>query len=236
VLAVGDAAFQQKCYDEFGRLRRRGRTVVLVTHDMAAVRRFCDRALLLERGAMVEIGDVDEVANRYLELNFGDRRVVEHTADGEEVERWGDGKARIADAWFEDPDGRRITVLPLGEPAHHVMRIAFAQDAYDPVFSITVEHPDGITMLTADRGILKPTGFFSAGEEVLVRTRFDVMLAPDSYRITPAVAHAGNLHYMERAERLQAVTVTGTRLGAGILEIPVDVELERVSEIERAPS
>ena len=51
VLAVGDAAFQQKCYDEFARLRREGRTMVLVTHDMAAVERFCDRALLLEQGA-----------------------------------------------------------------------------------------------------------------------------------------------------------------------------------------
>ena len=51
VLAVGDAAFQQKCYDEFARLRREGRTMVLVTHDMAAVERFCDRALLLEQGS-----------------------------------------------------------------------------------------------------------------------------------------------------------------------------------------
>ena len=53
VLAVGDAAFQQKCFDEFARLREEGRTVLLVTHDMGAVERFCDRALLLERGRVV---------------------------------------------------------------------------------------------------------------------------------------------------------------------------------------
>ena len=50
VLAVGDAAFQQKCFDEFNRLRDEGRTIVLVTHDMASVQRFCHRAMLLERG------------------------------------------------------------------------------------------------------------------------------------------------------------------------------------------
>ena len=50
VLAVGDASFQQKCFDEFDRMKAEGRTIVLVTHDMASVERFCDRALLLERG------------------------------------------------------------------------------------------------------------------------------------------------------------------------------------------
>ena len=50
VLAVGDANFQQKCFDEFGRLKRDGRTILFVTHDMGTVERFCDRAMLLERG------------------------------------------------------------------------------------------------------------------------------------------------------------------------------------------
>ena len=56
VLAVGDAAFQQKCYEEFQRLKDEGRTVVFVTHDMSAVERFCDRAMLLEKGEIVTLG------------------------------------------------------------------------------------------------------------------------------------------------------------------------------------
>ncbi len=48
VLAVGDAAFQQKCFDEFTRLRAEGRTMLFVTHDMGSVERFCDRAMLLD--------------------------------------------------------------------------------------------------------------------------------------------------------------------------------------------
>jgi ABC-2 type transport system ATP-binding protein len=92
VLAVGDAAFQQKCYDEFARIRSRGTTVLLVTHDMNSVRRFCDRAMLLEHGHVVEIGDPERVGNRYLELNFdeGARRaeaqsVAEEQEEEEEV-------------------------------------------------------------------------------------------------------------------------------------------------------
>ena len=56
ILAVGDAAFQQKCFDVFNRMRDEGKTIVFVTHDMGALNRFCHRAMLLERGKMVELG------------------------------------------------------------------------------------------------------------------------------------------------------------------------------------
>src|SRR5918999_323731 len=71
VLAVGDAAFQRKCFDEFERMRREERTILFVTHDMNAVERFCDRAMLLEAGRLLEIGAPDEIARRYSEVNFG---------------------------------------------------------------------------------------------------------------------------------------------------------------------
>ena len=72
VLAVGDASFQQKCFDEFARIRRAGKTVLLVTHDMANVQRFCDRAMLLERGRVV-LGEA--LASCARELGFEYARV-----------------------------------------------------------------------------------------------------------------------------------------------------------------
>ena len=72
VLAVGDAAFQQKCFDVFNDLRDRGKTIIFVTHDMGSLQRFCHRALLLERGNPGVPGRAPhEVSDRYLELNFG---------------------------------------------------------------------------------------------------------------------------------------------------------------------
>jgi ABC-type polysaccharide/polyol phosphate transport system ATPase subunit len=100
VLAVGDAAFQQKCYDEFERIRSSGSTVLLVTHDMSAVQRFCDRALLLEHGRVVELGDPEYVGNRYLELNFSRQaREAEQTAAASE-----DAAAQGASIGEPDPD------------------------------------------------------------------------------------------------------------------------------------
>ena len=70
VLAVGDVAFQEKCIDSLEEMKKRGTTVVLVTHDMDAVESHCDRAMLIEGGRSEVIGDPGSVAARHLELLF----------------------------------------------------------------------------------------------------------------------------------------------------------------------
>ena len=69
VLAVGDSSFQAKCFEEFERLKAEGRTIVFVTHDMDAVERFCDRAMLLEQGRVVDIGEPESIVEQYEEVN-----------------------------------------------------------------------------------------------------------------------------------------------------------------------
>jgi ABC-2 type transport system ATP-binding protein len=68
VLAVGDAAFQCKCYDHFRALKEGDTTIVFVSHDMDAVRQFCDRAILIEDSRIVAEGSAEDVATRYTEL------------------------------------------------------------------------------------------------------------------------------------------------------------------------
>jgi len=67
VLAVGDAAFREKCYEHFHTLKKRGTTIVFVTHDMNDVREFCDRAILVEEGRIAAEGGAEEIAAKYLE-------------------------------------------------------------------------------------------------------------------------------------------------------------------------
>jgi homopolymeric O-antigen transport system ATP-binding protein len=66
VLAVGDAEFQKKCMDHIHGLRRRGVTIVLVTHDMMSLPKFCDRGILLERGHVTDEGSPQQVVHNYL--------------------------------------------------------------------------------------------------------------------------------------------------------------------------
>ncbi len=74
VLAVGDANFQQKCISEFMKYKEEGKTVVLVTHDVGVVEKYCDRALLLRDGQISKIGDIKEVVEEYQKQNEEDRR------------------------------------------------------------------------------------------------------------------------------------------------------------------
>jgi ABC-2 type transport system ATP-binding protein len=69
VLAVGDEAFQRKCLDVFEKYKAEGQTVILVTHNMETVRQFCNRALLLKDGKILQIGDPQEIADKYSRLN-----------------------------------------------------------------------------------------------------------------------------------------------------------------------
>lgn len=65
VLAVGDASFQRKCYDYFDSLKQHNKTIIFVTHNMGAVRQYCTRAVLIEKGKVAIDGSPDEVANAY---------------------------------------------------------------------------------------------------------------------------------------------------------------------------
>ncbi len=80
VLAVGDASFQQKCFNYFEKLKTKGKTVVLVTHDMGAVRRFCTSAIYLKNGKIIFKGNVGDVADMYIEDNLESQQVSNATS------------------------------------------------------------------------------------------------------------------------------------------------------------
>jgi ABC-type polysaccharide/polyol phosphate transport system ATPase subunit len=239
VLAVGDAAFQQKCYDEFTRIRRSGATVCLVTHDMSAVQRFCDRAMLLERGRAVEIGDPQRVGNRYLELNFSKEaraaQAGETAADLEpSVEqdrgtRFTEGSAEIADAWFENASGKRTDVLAGGQPCTFVMRVRFHQAVEDPLFGFelnTVDDPRP-TVVVSSLWTDPHTGEFEQGEEITVRMDLVNVFAADRYEVSAAVARHDA--WIDRFNRFLSIVVTGTRDSGAYVEPPFTVEIERAA-------
>lgn len=97
VLAVGDADFQRKCYDFFKSLKKAKKTVVFVTHDMSAVREYCDTAVLIEEGVITHRGKASKVADEYLKL-FNRPADYEQTKDTQSNNnRWGNKKAIISD-------------------------------------------------------------------------------------------------------------------------------------------
>jgi ABC-type polysaccharide/polyol phosphate transport system ATPase subunit len=230
VLAVGDAAFQQKCYDEFNRIREQGRTVLLVTHAMSAVERFCDRAMLLERGRVVDIGEPNRIANEYLDVNFQQEKASEHEAKAErEPDRFGDQRAEIAESWFEDEHGMRTSQLHSGRRCSFAARVRFNEPIDDPLFGFVLQNSQKTTVMqasTLDQG--RATGSFAAGDEIEFRISFDNVFAPDRYFATPAIARGGGMiAWIDRRERHASVVVTGTRDTDAVVDIPFQIEIER---------
>jgi ABC-type polysaccharide/polyol phosphate transport system ATPase subunit len=227
VLAVGDASFQQKCFDVFNDLRDRGRTIVFVTHDMGALQRFCHRALLLERGDPVYLGDPQEVADRYLELNFGrDPHSMEEGAD----ERVGDGQARIVDVWLENEVGKRLSNVPQHQQVTLKARVLFRVNVSDPSASVYIYNEGhhavviATTWMDNDR-----TGEFDAGEEVEIAFTFDNVLAPGRYTPVFQLAHRGSgLDMIDRFEGSFSFVVTGPRALGGVVDLPVRSAISRV--------
>ena len=232
VLAVGDAAFQQKCYDQFNRIRDEGRTVLFVTHDMGAVERYCDRAMLLERGEMVTIGESRRVGQEYLRVNFTEDtsgsggHEVEVSADGS---RAGDGRAFIEEAWFEDASGRRVETLEHGEQGVFAAKVRFAETVEDPLYGLVLRNDRKQTLLAASTAWTQErTGTFAAGDEVTYRVRFDTIFSAGRYEATPAVARRGQgIAWIDRREDFATVLVTSTRGTDAAVDIPYEIELDR---------
>jgi ABC-2 type transport system ATP-binding protein len=67
VLAVGDADFQQKCLDYFSLLKKNKQTVILVSHDIESIKKFCNKVLWIDKGRVKKIGNAKEVSEYYID-------------------------------------------------------------------------------------------------------------------------------------------------------------------------
>jgi ABC-type polysaccharide/polyol phosphate transport system ATPase subunit len=235
VLAVGDANFQQKCFDELERLKRQGRTVLFVTHDMASVERFCDRAMLMSHGNVLEIGDPATVARHYNKLNFADAEVnfAEATdsqdASTDEVEdpSKADTGATIVDLWCEDEQGTRVTQQEHGRPGCVAMEVKFNSTVENPIFTASLINLAGTKVFsTSSLPDNRETGTFRAGDRATIFMRYENLLAAGRYVIEASVARGGTgadiLSY--RPEAL-SIVIYGARPTAGVVDLPSTCEV-----------
>ena len=228
VLAVGDAAFQQKCFDVFYRLKDEGKTILFVTHDMPAVQRFCHRAVLLERGVVRLVGDPDRVANHYIEVNFGRDRLAGGDESGApaDEERFGNGEAEIIETWFEDEHGERSDTLAHGATCSVNMRVRFNKTLEHPHPAILLEnelHQPLFATSTSDGRIV--TGQNDAGAEALFSVRFENHFAAGRIYASPWIAVRG-AGLLDRRPRVTSVVVTSPKKTGGIVEIPHEMSYD----------
>jgi ABC-type polysaccharide/polyol phosphate transport system ATPase subunit len=222
VLAVGDASFAQKCMDVFQARREAGKTVVLVTHDMATVQSFCDRAMLIDAGELRYIGDPEEAALRYYRLNFGG------TGDGAPAGDMPDVNVRVIDAWLENPAGERVDNVEQGEPIGFNVIIEARRDLVKPVFGFHFLTEHSLQVFGFNSTLSRPEGepdVVRAGQRVRICGRIDNPLLPGRYHVRSIISRNRSqgdlaLHLL----RLLDFVVYGTKQGVGSVAVQADVD------------
>ncbi|MEI7690673.1 MAG: ABC transporter ATP-binding protein [bacterium] len=186
VLAVGDSNFQAKCLDEFEDYKKRGKTVVLVTHNIDVVKKYCDRALLLRKGKVFDIGRADKISRQYIEQNVGDEIERTNTEATEEVNK--EKNTGVEKVDILNQNQKAGTVFESGSAFFILVRYKIKTRVVNPVFGIVIRDASGKQIFVTNTEFKKvDTSKFDKGL-VEVKYKIENILAPGHYSISPAIA------------------------------------------------
>ena len=202
VLSVGDEEFSAKCIAKIQEMKHRGVTLVFVTHQLDQVRDLCDRALWLEKGEAVAIGDPVRVVDAYLQAVSGGAPALSpapaaadtvgpkeepESDDLLEEERWGSGEIVLKRVALVDGEGRELVALGAGTPVTIEMDVEVRSPQDDVVFGVGIFHADGICVYgtNTDREGLVVERAAGTGRVSFVMPSLD--LVAGSFRVDAAV-------------------------------------------------
>ena len=163
-LSVGDVFFQSKCYRKFEEFKEMGKTILFVSHDLSSITKYCDRAILLNKGVKVMEGTPKEAVDRFKmalvaqeeEKRRENSSLWKPGASGDkwrnalsvnpETLEYGDKKAEITDFAVVDKTGKITNVIQKGEPFTIKMKVAFLEAVAEPIFAFTLKNLMGIEL------------------------------------------------------------------------------------------
>lgn len=231
VLAVGDMEFQQKCLEVLNQYRDEGVTIVFVSHDLGAVRRFCDRTLLLHKGVQVALGDTGNVIDRYVyggneapDPEVSDAKQIKTEGEAEPKNRWGNKQVEIVSVEFYDKFGNSGSRFNSFDPV--TIRIFYQANkkVVDPVFGIALYSEKGENLFGTNTELKNLTidSIEGSGYIDLVIDRLTILTG--RFFLTVAI-HSHDHKPYDWHDKLYSFDVMPTSRDAGIFEIPCNWKL-----------
>ena len=148
VLAVGDLAFQRKCFDRMETLiKKEGKTVLLVSHNIRQIERMCTRVLLMSHGRVKMDGPANSVCNAFYEQS--DRMIVSHKPVSGQFKISSTGEVELLDVHCATSDGEPVNQVIYGEKVNFVVRIKAQKPLNAPLFVIGIHTTDFVYIFTA---------------------------------------------------------------------------------------
>jgi len=226
VLAVGDEAFQHRCVGKIQEFKARGKTIVLVSHDLGSIERLCDEAIWLGAGRVQARGETREVVSQYLDhVAREEARAlgIEHAeaeaaARAGTAARWGTREVELTRVELRDRDGGERYLFETGEPC--TLRLAYRahRPIEDPVFGLGIFRKDGVCCYgtnTAVEGLV--LGKVDGEGEVLIDIeRLD--LVEGEYLLDVAV-HARDGHPYDYHSRVYALAMRSRVRDTGVARL-----------------
>lgn len=214
VLAVGDAAFQKKCFDYFRKLKKDKKTVVFVSHDMNAIREYCDRAILIEKGSILMSGTPDKVAQEYTKLFFNS---TESTA-GNDKNRWGDGRARLRAVRAELSSGKLTITL----------ETEFLKAAENPVFGIQINSPIGLKIFESNTKWERiEVGNVKAGQKLTLKWVIANIFTNGIQTVNAAISDSDGSVFYDWWEEAAAFTIDKDKITTAVTLPQATVSIEK---------
>lgn len=225
VFAVGDMAFQHKCTRKLRQLQDHGATIVIVTHDMLAVKSLCNLALLLDHGKTVSFGNPEDVTNQYLSLtakkialqdsngngnghgksvqqihlNSSQYEFKESLVETPKMHRHGSGAAKICAVQILNSQSEPIDVITFGEQVRFLFHIAYLEDVQESGLGFYVRDRYGNDILGINTFEEKQDlGSRKKGDRLIVEFKLPVFLRPGSYSVSPGLSyHPSEPRYLD---------------------------------------
>lgn len=220
VLAVGDAAFQRKCFQYFRKLKNDKKTVVFVSHDMGAIKEYCDRAILIEKSHIIKSGKVSEVASAYTKL-FIPEDELQGNKLGINTKRWGDKKIkytniRLSSTSLTDKD--KIIELTVEYVA--------TDDVVEPTFGFSLKNSGGTYLFGTNTKIQnKKIGNIENGVKGKIVWTLSNILNDGSYFIDVAVSNSDETTQHDWWEEALEFSVYREQHTTYVVEPQINVEV-----------
>lgn len=199
VLAVGDAAFQSKCFDYFYELKKSDTTVIFVSHDQGSLERFCDRCILLDKGNAVSYGDTKKVLRYYSGIALENIEDSETGISKVKNKQKKPTQALIKNTVALNEDGVKKNKFAYGSKITVEYDVEFLKDTTNPIMGVTVWKKNVDGAIIATNTLIdgyKDSGMFKKGDNIRLTFKLPPILNNGEYIIEPALANeAGTVFY-----------------------------------------
>lgn len=246
-LSVGDVFFQSKCYHKFEEFKKKGKTILMVSHDLSCISKYCDRVVLLNRGVKLNEGEPKEMIDIYKKLMVNqytedDEQTDENaeTSDGQEsnckeqltlnpsMVEYGNGMATIEDFAIIDENGLITGSIEKGAEFKIRMVVRFHQKVEEPIFAYTIKNIKG-EELTGTNSMLEnmETGQTKDGDVYRITFTQKMMLQGGEYLLSFGCTgyHEGDFTVYHRLYDACNLTVVSDHNTVGIFDMEADVTM-----------